>query len=84
MAVLKTLTLALASLLAAALLGGCGDAGEQRAASGLEDAGTTAAGNVERSEKIMADTYDEERKQGEGAVEAAGDAYNAVLDAGRE
>ena len=84
MAVPTTLTLALASLLAAALLSGCSDAGEQRAASGLEDAGQTAAGNVERSEKIMADSYDEKRKEGEGRVEAAGDAYNAVLDAGRE
>ena len=75
---------AMASLLAIALLGACSDSGEQRAASELEDAGRTAVGNVERSEKIMADTYDEEREKGQGRVEAAGDAYNAVLDAARE
>jgi len=84
MAVSRPLTFAFAALLAATVLGGCGDADEQRAVGELEAAGKTAAGNVEHSDKIMADTYDEERKQGEGAVEAAGDAYNAVLDAGRE
>ena len=66
-------TFALASLVTATLLVGCGDSGEE-----------SAVRNVERSEKIMADSYDEERKQGEGRVEAAGDAYNEVLDAARE
>lgn len=84
MAAPRPLAFALASLLATALLGSCSESGEQRAASELEEAGGTASGNVERSEKIMVDSYDEKRKQGEGRVEAAGDAYNAVLDAGRE
>ena len=84
MAVSKSLIVALASLLAAVLLGACSDSADRRTESDLEEAGKTAVRNVERSQKIMADTYDEKRKQGEGRIEAAGDAYNEVLDAGRE
>ncbi|MDG2333460.1 MAG: hypothetical protein P8Q97_04475 [Myxococcota bacterium] len=40
--------------------------------------------NVEHSEELLEDTYDEKRKEGESVVEAAGDAYEAVLEAGRE
>ncbi|MDE0886643.1 MAG: hypothetical protein OSB70_14040 [Myxococcota bacterium] len=40
--------------------------------------------NVEHSEELLEDTYDEDRKEGEGTVEAAGNAYEAVLEAGRE
>jgi hypothetical protein len=32
----------------------------------------------------MEKTYDEERAEGTGRVEAAGNAYEAVLEAGRE
>lgn len=48
-----------------------------RVAEELED-------NVEQSAETMKDTYDEARQQGEGAVEAAGDAYNKVLEEGAE
>jgi len=40
--------------------------------------------NVENSEKLMEETYDKDRAEGEGVVEASGDAYEAVLEAGRE
>jgi hypothetical protein len=40
--------------------------------------------NVEHSEELMEETYDKERKEGAGVVEAAGDAYEAVLEAGSE
>jgi uncharacterized protein HemX len=35
---------------------------------------------VERSAEIMEDSYDDSRAQGEGRIEAAGDAYDAVLE----
>ena len=34
--------------------------------------------NVEHSGELMKETYEESRKKGEGAVEAAGDAYESV------
>lgn len=40
--------------------------------------------NVEHSEKLMKKTYEADRKEGESVVEASGDAYEAVLEAGRE
>lgn len=36
--------------------------------------------NIEQSEEIMEETYEEARAAGEGPIQAAGDAYNAVLD----
>ena len=65
------------------------EAGAEAAAKAMEEASDAAknevAGaakavedNVERSTKIMKDTYDAEREAGTSAVEAAGDAYNAV------
>lgn len=55
---------------------GCGDqAGND--ASQLEE-------NVADSIELQRETYEEKRAEGEGAVEAAGEAYNAVLDEGRE
>ena len=41
-------------------------------------------GNVKHSDELMEETYDKDRAEGEGPVEAAGDAYEAVLEAGRE
>jgi hypothetical protein len=75
-------------MLLLSLVSGCGEQRAERAAATGEqaaeaDARTTAEtleGNVERSAKIMQDTYDAEREAGEGRGEAAGDAYNAVLD----
>ncbi len=40
--------------------------------------------NVEESGRIMKDTWDKDRAEGEGAVESAGDAYEGVLEEGRE
>ena len=58
MAVSRPLTFALGALLAATVLGGCGDADEQRAASELEAAGKTAEGNVGyRSEGIFCNSF---------------------------
>jgi hypothetical protein len=42
--------------------------------------GETLEGNVERSAEAYEDTYREERAAGEDAVEASGEAYDAVLD----
>jgi hypothetical protein len=49
-----------------------------------EAAGEEVEENVEHSEKLMEETYESEREAGTGSVEAAGDAYEAVLEAGRE
>jgi hypothetical protein len=35
---------------------------------------------VEKSAKVMGQTYDEARERGENAVDAAGEAYNEVLE----
>jgi len=49
-----------------------------------EAAGRTLEGNVERSVEVGKETYEGDRDQGEGVVESAGDAYNAVLDETRK
>ena len=36
--------------------------------------------NIDHSEEIMEETYEEARAAGEGPIAASGDAYNAVLD----
>ena len=36
--------------------------------------------NIENSEEIMEETYEASRAAGEGPIQAAGAAYNAVLD----
>lgn len=66
----------MASLIAAFALGigtGCGDG---------ESAARDAAGNVENAGKTLSDTYERDRKKGEGAYDAAGDAYDELLEAG--
>lgn len=40
--------------------------------------------NIEHSDELAKKTYESDRKQGEGRVEAAGNAYEAVLEAGRD
>jgi hypothetical protein len=40
--------------------------------------------NVERSAETYEETYEEARKKGESAVEAGGEAYNAVQDLAEE
>ncbi len=49
-----------------------------------EAAAEEVEANVEHSEELMEKTYDEERAEGTGRVEASGDAYEAVLEAGRK
>lgn len=79
-------------LLAGGVATGCGDARQEaeqaatqdEAAADLEKAAETTAANVERSAETMKETYDEKRAEGEGRVEAAGDAYNKVLEEGSE
>lgn len=53
------------------------EAGEEGVVEELED-------NVEHSEELLKKTYEEDRAEGQGRVEAAGNAYEAVLEAGRE
>lgn len=36
--------------------------------------------NVEESARVYDETYDDARSEGENAIEAGGDAYNAVLE----
>jgi len=69
------------------------DAAAQKAADDVDARGTMAAAeaeakqleqNVKESAALMEETYDEKRKEGEGRVEAAGDSYNAVIDAGKQ
>ena len=50
----------------------------------VEEAAEELEENVEHSEELLKKTYDEDRAEGEGRVEAAGNAYEAVLEAGRE
>ena len=54
-------------------------------AKGAEGSAEAAArdleGRVERSAEIAKQTYDDSREDGEGRVEAASDAYEAVLEA---
>jgi len=64
------------TILAAGLLGLCVACGS--------DEGDTLEQNLEQSKKTMEETYEAAREEGEGAVEAAGDAYNAVLEEGKE
>lgn len=40
--------------------------------------------NVERSTRTLEETYDAARKSGESAVDAGGEAYNAVQDLSEE
>ena len=39
-----------------------------------------AAANIENANELMEETYKKSRAEGEGRIEAAGDAYNALLD----
>ena len=50
----------------------------------VEETADELAENVEHSEELAKKTYEADRKQGEGRVEAAGNAYEAVLEAGRD
>ena len=81
---MRTLSLLFAGLLALGVATGCGETEKEaeKAAAELEKGAETAAANVERSAETMKETYDEKRAAGEGRVQAAGDAYNEVLEEG--
>jgi hypothetical protein len=49
------------------------------AGQAADDVADTARANVEESTRTAEETYDAARKSGEGVVDAAGDAENAVL-----
>ena len=59
----------------------CGE-GEapQRAIKAVEKEAEVLEENVERSARVMKETYKVEREEGVGRVEAAGDAYEAVRE----
>lgn len=67
-------------ILALAIGPGCSTSEEQ---SALEDP-AVIGGNIEESGRIMKDTWEEDRAQGEGVVESAGNAYEGVLEEGRK
>ncbi len=50
------------------------------AESGVKDVAEKLEKNVENAAKVAEESYDSARKKGEGRLEAAGEAYNAVLD----
>lgn len=76
---------ALGLILAVAWFGvACGDeSGEGVAAEATDAVEKAAKGleeNIEKSNRVYEETYDEARERGEDAIDAAGDAYNAVLE----
>jgi uncharacterized membrane-anchored protein YhcB (DUF1043 family) len=71
---------------AAAVDGAAGQAAEavdtKGAVQAAEDAARQLEANVEQSLETEKETYEKKRAEGEGVVEAAGDAYEAVLEEG--
>lgn len=64
---------------------GCGDSGKlEDAAEKVEETARELEENVGNAAETMEDTYAEKRAEGEGRVEAAGDAYNEVLEVPEE
>ena len=70
----------LCATLAVMVVSACSSGDEQS----IEAAVKTAEGNVEESGRIMKETWEEDRAEGEGVVESAGNAYEGVLEEGRE
>jgi hypothetical protein len=56
------------------------DVEEQGVEATAKEVGKTLEENEERSAQAAEDTYREQRAAGEGAVQAGGDAYQAVLE----
>jgi len=82
---LDRISICIAAIGTLALAGACSqetrdDAAATAASAGkdVENAAKTAGDNVENAARTNAATYEEKRKEGEGRLEAAGDAYNAV------
>ncbi|MCH2171748.1 hypothetical protein MK489_13275 [Myxococcota bacterium] len=63
----------LISAIALGIGNGCGE---------TESAARDAGANVENAGQTLRDTYEKDRKKGEGAYEAAGDAYDELLEVG--
>lgn len=67
----------------AALSAACGDEGSAGrtvdARDGAEAVAEELSGNVENSGRVYDEAYDDARKRGENPIEAAGEAYDAVL-----
>ncbi|MFP8882378.1 MAG: hypothetical protein VCE43_24320, partial [Myxococcota bacterium] len=61
-------------------------AAEEVEEQGLADSARALASNleerVENATEVDEESYEESRRQGEGRVQAAGDAYEAVLEVG--
>lgn len=68
----------MAAILAVGIALACGDRGDGTRAE-IEQAAKTLDDNVERSLQVGEETYDAARAEGENDVEAAGDAYDAIL-----
>jgi hypothetical protein len=58
---------------------GCSEAREE-----AEKVSEVVRENPKDAVEVYEDTYEEKRKKGEGRVDAAGDAYNAVLEVPKE
>jgi outer membrane lipoprotein-sorting protein len=65
---------------------GCGQAEETATtgAAAVEQAAQEVGANVEQAIEIEKDTYKKKRVEGENTLNAAGDAYNAVLEEGEK
>jgi hypothetical protein len=62
-------------------------AAEGAAAAAEQDAdavGDSLRKNIDETRSAAEEAYEEDREEGEGRLEAAGDAYNAVLDVPRD
>jgi hypothetical protein len=82
---LDRFSICIAAIGTLALAGACSQETQDDAATtavsagkDVEEAAKTARDNVENAAETNTAAYDEKRKEGEGRLEAAGDAYNAV------
>ena len=69
------------ALAAAGLAIGCG---QDEARKDVKHAAEGVRENAKDATEVYEETYKEDRKKGEGRVEAAGDAYEAVLEVPKE
>lgn len=66
---------------AAGLAVGCG---QDEAREEIKEAAEVVGERPKDAIRVYEETYEEDRKKGEGRVEAAGDAYEAVLEVPKE
>jgi hypothetical protein len=69
-----------AAALAAVALG----CGEREVHKDAEEAAEALRDNPPEAAGVYEETYEQKRKQGEGRIEASGDAYDAVLEVPKE